>query len=310
MVKLIPKLALLLLTLASTLEARIEQYFQKIEGKPDHHSIKNVDFIYMINLDERPEKFERAAAILATYNIHPYRFSAVNGWKLPLSTINDLGVKFAKGMNTGFLASAYLPEDSFKRTDEMIHVEGRTYFAHDLSRGAIGAALSHLSILQDAYDSGYETIWVMEDDIAIAQDPRIISDLIEALDNRVGSKNWDILFTDKNTQNPNGDYIPYYGFDHRPNFTPKNSKKLKKVKTIDKNFRKVGARYGAYSMILRRSGIKKILNFLKIHDLFLHYDREYFQPEDIQLYTVTKDVVRHQNHSVSDSSNGSTLTPH
>jgi acetolactate synthase-1/2/3 large subunit len=35
--------------------------------------------------------------------------------------------------------------------------------------GAIGIALSHLSILQDAYDSGYETVWVMEDDVDIMQ---------------------------------------------------------------------------------------------------------------------------------------------
>lgn len=30
--------------------------------------------------------------------------------------------------------------------------------------------LSHLSVLKDALDSGYETIWVMEDDIHIIQD--------------------------------------------------------------------------------------------------------------------------------------------
>ncbi|MFI5334690.1 MAG: hypothetical protein ACHQT8_05960 [Chlamydiales bacterium] len=31
--------------------------------------------------------------------------------------------------------------------------------------------LSHLSILQDAFDSGYETIWVMEDDIEVVRNP-------------------------------------------------------------------------------------------------------------------------------------------
>jgi len=51
-----------------------------------------------------------------------------------------------------------------------------------MSRGAIGIILSHLSVLQDAYDAGYETIWVMEDDIELLGNPHSVSDLISELE--------------------------------------------------------------------------------------------------------------------------------
>ena len=57
-------------------------------------------------------------------------------------------------------------------SNEFIDKEGEVYFSLALSRGAIGIILSHLSVLQDAYDAGYETIWVMEDDVEVLQMPR------------------------------------------------------------------------------------------------------------------------------------------
>lgn len=69
------------------------------------------------------------------------------------------------------MGTCYLPEYAFKPFHEPIHTIGWTYFCHCLSRGAIGIVLSHLSILKDAYDRGFETIWVMEDDIDIIKNP-------------------------------------------------------------------------------------------------------------------------------------------
>ena len=60
----------------------------------------------------------------------------------------------------------------------------------------IGCALSHLSVIRNAYDAGYQTIWVLEDDIAVEQDPHRLSALIDKLDSLVGKEGWDILYTD------------------------------------------------------------------------------------------------------------------
>ena len=48
---------LLLFTLISiSLSANLDHFFKKPEDKTTGHSIKNIDFIYMINLDEEKEK--------------------------------------------------------------------------------------------------------------------------------------------------------------------------------------------------------------------------------------------------------------
>ena len=96
---------------ALSLEASVEDHFKPALNKSGAHSIENIDFIYMINLDQRPEKFERCIQQLHPYGVYPYRFSAVNGWELTLEAIQDVGVKFSADMNGGFLATSYLEED-------------------------------------------------------------------------------------------------------------------------------------------------------------------------------------------------------
>jgi GR25 family glycosyltransferase involved in LPS biosynthesis len=279
-------------------EAGIESYFKKAENKSDLHRMRGIDFIYVLNLDERPEKFEKCAQQLALWNIVPYRFSAVNGWKLKLDTINDVGVTFQPWMMTGTMGTYYETEMA---QHEFVYKTGRTYFCHCMSRGAVGIALSHLSILQDALDSGYETIWVMEDDIDVLQDPHLLSDLVESLDEAVGKEEWDILFTDQDTKNSYGQYVPCTGFAWRPNYAPKDPGRFERRMNVSPEFRKVGARFGAYSMIVRRSGMKKILEFLKQYGIFLPYDIEYPYPEDIRLYTVLSDIVSTWPGSPSDN---------
>ena len=295
-------LTILALLYNSFLFCGIEQFFKKPIDTSGNHQMKNIDFIYMINLDKRPEKFESCTKQLHPHGIFPYRFSAVNGWELSCDTFQQLGVVYSSEMNANnLMGSCYLPENNGTRSDEIIHVPGRTYFAHCMSRGAIGIVLSHLSILQHAYDSGFNTIWVMEDDIEVIQNPHLLSDAIEKLDSLVGKNKWDILFTDKDTKNQNGEYVPCRAYAKKPNFTPKHTERFYTIKDISPEFRKIGARYGAYSMIIRRSGMKKILDFIKTYKIFFPYDIEFFLPNDIALYTVTKDIISTQIHALTDN---------
>ena len=113
-------------------------HVHKIENKQGNHSLKNIDFIYLINLDQRPLKLAASLKQLAPYDIHPYRFSAVNGWELPLQAINDIGVKYNTSMAHDLMSSSYLPADHGEAHREIMHVIGRTYYADGMSRGAIG----------------------------------------------------------------------------------------------------------------------------------------------------------------------------
>lgn len=288
-------------TLVHTLNAEVVDHFKPALQKEGDHSFGNIDYVYIINLDERPEKYQSCVQQLHPYGIDPYRFSAVNGWQLTQDTLDDVGIRFEEWMKLGHWGTAYLPEYQGEPFHEIMHVIGRTYFSHCMSRGAIGIVLSHLSILQDAYDAGYETIWVMEDDIQLIQDPGTIPALIEKLDHRLGRKNWDILFTDRDTKDQQGNYVPCKGHAWRPNFTPSHPKRFQQRRVISRDFELIGARFGTYSMIIRRSGMKKILDFLKQHHLFLPYDMEFYLPNDIKLFCLREDVVSTIPNALSDN---------
>jgi len=296
------RLVLLIIMLSfQVLSAEIEDHFKKATDKSDSHQMRNIDFIYTINLDERPEKFAHCIQQLSPYKIYPYRFSAVNGWVLSLEALDDLGVKYGPWMKDGEWGTCYLPGGNKQAHHEIVQVIGRTYFCHCMPLGSIGIVLSHISLLQDAYDSGYETIWVMEDDIEIIRDPHTLSGMIEKLDDLVGKKGWDILFTDRDTKDQKGNYVPCSSFAWRPNFTPSNPGRFAEKQDISPDFRRIGARYGAYSMIVRRSGMKKLLDFIKSYQVFLPYDMEYTLPPTIRLFTVRDDVVSTQPRAISDN---------
>jgi GR25 family glycosyltransferase involved in LPS biosynthesis len=282
--------------------AGMEEHFKKAEGKSDFHNMRNVDFIYMINLDKRPEKFAMCERQLNPYGIYPYRFSAVNGWKIPWETINDIGVKYKKGM-TPLLATTFPKEAGGMSSHEFMSEIGKTYFVRGMEYGVIGCYLSHLSILQDALDSGYETIWVMEDDVEVMEDPNIISDLIDKLDSLVGKGNWDVLFTDPDYRGPDGKYIVANGASKRPDMDcsvkERLSEKYTMQKVISEDFKKIGARFATHSMIIRRSGMIKLLNFVKRHKIFLPIDLEnYLMP--INRYATRYPVVTNLLGAVSD----------
>ena len=78
----------------ASLSASLGDHFKKASNKTNKHTMRGVDFIYMINLDQRPEKFDKCVQQLHPFNIYPYRFSAVNGWELTLETVNSIGVKY------------------------------------------------------------------------------------------------------------------------------------------------------------------------------------------------------------------------
>ncbi len=294
---------------SSFVHGDIENYFKKPLHKSDGHTIKNIDFIYMLNLDERPEKFAITSQRFLPYGIIPYRFSAVNGWKLPLTTFEDVGVKYGPWLTGGGWGTCYPADGDGSPQHEIIQKPGKTYFSHCMSRGAIAIVLSHLSILQDAYDSGYETIWVLEDDVEILQNPHILSDLIEELDALVGKDHWDILFTDKDTRNKLGQYVPCTDYARRPNYSPDDPLRFGVEKQIGSHFRQVGARFGAYSMIVRRSGMEKLLKFFKNYQIFLPFDIDFTQPNDIRLYTVLDDIVIPWSDAPTDNGNPNYTSP-
>ena len=282
--------------------ADMQDHLKKAEGKSETHQMRNIDFIYMINLDERPEKFATASSQLHKYGIYPYRFSAVNGWKLSVETINDVGLKYQPGMMP--LKATFYEDDGIPHY-EFMREFGRTYFCNNMSKGSIGCALSHISVLKDAWDSGYETIWVLEDDIEVIENPLLIPGLIDELNTLIGKDNWDVLFTDQNYRLAKDQYMLARGACERPDMDcsleERYSEKYTLNQDISPDFRKISARFATHSMIIQRSGIKKLLDFALAHKIFLAYDLDNYLPPGIHRYSFTRDLVSNMLGAPSDN---------
>src|SRR5258708_5088495 len=124
------------------LHASFEDHFKKVEAKSNFCRMAGIDSIYVINLDERPERYERTMQVLAPYGIYPHRFSAVNGWKLSFEALEELGI-VPQEKTEGPLCTVYRHEGEEEYTSQEIMEEvGVSYFSHGLRRGPIGIILS------------------------------------------------------------------------------------------------------------------------------------------------------------------------
>lgn len=291
---------LFLLCLTCFCSASIEKYFRSVEHRTAGHSMRNIDFIYLINLDKRTDRLEVCKRELAPFGINPFRFPAVYGKDLSKEAYDEIGLRFLPGMKCDSWAVCFpsggsgSPEFDFLRKS----CYGKTYFSRWMSHGAVGVALSNLSILQDAYDAGYKTIWILEDDFHVVANPHQLSDLIDKLDQLVGTENWDILFTDDD--GPDVDLQGRMWFLDRPDNGSFDISQCARRKRISSDFVKVGCRSGLYSTIIRRSGMKKILDFEKERGLYIPYDNELALVPGINMYQLSYKIMYYLKESPSD----------
>ncbi len=293
---------LILLLVFSRMDASLTDHLKSCETKnrSDHRSIRNVDFIYVINLDIRPERWKNVQRQLSPYGIFPYRFSAIYGWALPAQVLNDVGILYMEGMqkcpNPLTYASYFCEDFSLVEVDLNKDCYGKKFISHYFRRGAIGCFLSHLSVLADAYQSGYETIWIMEDDIFVCKNPHQISELIDKLDQEVGKEMWDLLYTEEGYypgfQDDRDKDLPQYAPSvWRPDLMCKDTSYLIQHDNIGKDFIKVGLKEGTRSMIIRRQGIKKILDYAITKGIFLPIDVELAFIPFLNKFTLKTNIV-------------------
>lgn len=141
----------------------------------------------------------------------------------------------------------------------------------------------------------------MEDDIRVVEDPRKISELIDQLD--LLAPGWDVFFTDPETKGADGNHVYCGGIRPRPNFAFKDLEYYGNRYYVNENIMKLGLRFGSYSMIIRKSGIEKLLDYFKTYSLFFPYDMEYFFPPGIKLYSSRSDIVTTIAGGISDNGN-------
>jgi len=276
--------------------AGIENQYRKLENKLGSSGMRNIDYIYLINLDKRPERWIQSMKQLLPYGIFPERFPGIYGWTLSPAALNDMALKFQHGMWTGKEPVMHFPPDG-DGTPQLVNLTGacygKSYFSGWTVKGTIGCSLSHLSILKDALDSDYKTIWIMEDDISVKEDPHQLCDLVDELDTLLGENGWDVLYTDYDClfvdkSKDIASQIPIYW---RPDMPYLNVNLLAEHQDVNDHFIKIGSRMRAHSIIYRRCGIEKILAFYRERDNFLPYDNEIALIPGIRMYVLKKNIV-------------------
>lgn len=274
--------------------AGIEDQYRKLNLRFGFSGPDKIDYIYAINLDQRPERWQKCLNELAPWGIIPERFPGIYGWGLKPDQLSEVGLKFEPWMWAGKEHVMHFPADKNGEW-EFIHLSsshwGKAVFSGWTVKGTIGCSLSHFSVLKDGFDSGFETIWVMEDDVRVLKDPKVLTALIEELYEL--DPDWDMLYTDYDylrldKDKPIAEQIPWMW---RPDMPYHDVSHLAFCEDAGKSFVRIGSRMRAHSIIYSRAGMEKILSFYRENGNFLPYDNEVALIPDIRMYVVKDSVV-------------------
>ncbi len=208
--------------------------------------LDQVDCIYVINLDHRPERWNRTKTYFKQWNCFPNRISAVNGGAIPKWEIDELRGPYDLQMNLG----------------------------------AVGCLMSHLSIYKDAYDRGFNTVWICEDDIELRGNIRDLSKILTDLTKI--DPNWDVLYTDKFT----GGCGTQWTRPKQPQYIP-----IKKGIKVGENIYKMHGRFRTHSMIFSRKGLRKALHYFSHVYVWSPIDVDIHYVPGIREYSVKNDIV-------------------
>lgn len=253
-------------------------------------AIEGIDAIYLINLDRRPDRLEKATTELAKYEIYPQRFSAIEGKQIGLNTLLELALPYKKSMLSHRWATTPLKNGAIGYTFLDDSADNKPLFSEWMNIGALGCALSHLSVIKEAYEAGYKTIWVLEDDICCKQDPHLLTQLIGELD-ALTDENWDILYTDCDQFGGHSQPRESFWWMWRPDKDLFATDTFSERKFISKDLIQLGSRERTHSMIIRQSGMKKVIDHINDHHLYLPIDHELAFVPDIQLFMTTYPIV-------------------
>ena len=139
----------------------------------------------------------------------------------------------------------------------------------------------------------------MEDDIRVASNPHELSSLISLLDQI--APGWDVFFTDFETKSSAGQCVYNTWIRPRPLVEQQPLAYYQERTYLNGDLMKIGLRFGAYSMIVRREGIRKILTYYKKSKLFFPYDMEFCYAPGIKMYQCARDFITTISGAPSDN---------
>lgn len=237
-----------------------EKYLSPVTSLSNSSGLNGVDQIYVINLDERPEKWERIRVVFDALKLFPTRVPAINGWRLEKKAM----LKLVKKGN----------------------------FHSYNNCGKIGCTLSHLKVWKDAIGRNFKIIWVVEDDIECFSSPHVLSQLLMELEKI--DPNWDILYTDTNIRKCDGTFEKKVLLTPPPPFIESLGEDYYHTKTIINNtFLKIGCRHGTYSMLISYRGLLKLYEFQTAFKIWAPIDHSIHYTPNLRQYVTRHPIVTH-----------------
>ncbi len=236
-------------------ETPTAKYLKKISLTEPISGIEMIDCIYVINLDERMQKWDRMVQLFDQRGLHGNRVGGINGWRLSEEIQAELAGPYP------------------------VHMRG----------GQLGCLLSHLSIIQDAFERNFDVIWVCEDDIEFLEDVRIIPELLINLYQI--DPDWEVFYTDVDSKNSQGIRVPSLGSNFRPDQPHPPLSYYTQKEVLDNDLTRIRQRFGMYSVIISRNGIKKILDYFTHMYLWSPIDIDIHYIPNIREYSATRDIV-------------------
>ncbi len=152
----------------------IKTYFKTDYASSEDFSINSYfNKTYLMNLDRRPDRLEKASKRLHSQKINFARVSAIDGYKDPVkSQFNSYFNSALRHIPEGIKAIKTFKEKYF----DYEHYVARIHFMENYlgkkaiqSPGALGYALTYIAILKEAVAKNYQRILIFDDDIILCK---------------------------------------------------------------------------------------------------------------------------------------------
>lgn len=284
-------LLFLMCILCPSMYGRDITYFcKKAMHKSGEHSFSCIDYVYVINAKKDIDKFRMLKKAFQKYDITPYRFDAVNPNKLSYKTLFNIGFKNRDnvffGMEGLMLTKA---GKSWMLHEYYLNQENRVYFHNQMTIFGIARNLDFLSVIFDAYKSKYDVAWIMTDDARIVKNPNMLTGYVCQIDQEY--PDWDILYTDLESNEHRPTRFDNVGTPIRPDIEFETADFYLDRANDGYPIAKLGLRSGAYSFLISKRGMKKIINYYKENKFYIPFEIEVQIIKNIKSFVLKDEVV-------------------
>ena len=188
-----------------------------------------IDFVYVINLATDSDKIHKnIQGLNFKDDLRYYEFPAVNGWELVKGEIDS---------NYEFKQADWwkLPNNPKEPQND--------WWSRDLTPGEIGCSLSHYQVIEGAYNSGYNSVLILEEDFYLNKD----FDKFPEFELNHLDDDWSICYLGRSPLNKD------------------------KEKAVNESIIRCGYTYNSHAYMISRKGMKEILNSDYLNNL-IPYD--------------------------------------